>query len=75
MFVAQISDTRNAIRSDSRAIRVIRFQSVSKMNPRLVAIEGLLKGQVITLMANTSIGRGSSNQIAISVRRFRGGIV
>ena len=36
------------------------------MNPRLVALTGPLKGQVITLTAETSIGRGSSNQIAIS---------
>src|SRR5262245_44313898 len=37
-----------------------------KMNPRLVALTGPLKGQVITLMAETSIGRGSSNHLAIS---------
>src|SRR5215475_10813773 len=36
------------------------------MNPRLVALTGPLKGQVITLMAETSIGRGSSNHIAVS---------
>jgi Nif-specific regulatory protein len=36
------------------------------MNPRLVALSGPLKGQVITLTAETSIGRGSSNQVAIS---------
>jgi hypothetical protein len=34
------------------------------MNPRLVAFTGPLKGQAITLMAETSIGRGSSNQVA-----------
>src|SRR5262249_44144333 len=37
-----------------------------KMNPSLVALTGPLKGQVITLMAETSIGRGSSNHIAVS---------
>src|SRR5262249_59139359 len=36
------------------------------MNPRLVALTGPLKGRVITLMAETSIGRGSSNHIAVS---------
>jgi transcriptional regulator with GAF, ATPase, and Fis domain len=36
------------------------------MNPRLVALTGPLKGQVITLMEETSIGRGSSNHIAVS---------
>src|SRR5262247_3428965 len=36
------------------------------MNPRLVALSGPLKGQVITLTAETSIGRGSSNNVAIS---------
>src|SRR5262245_62398871 len=36
------------------------------MDPRLVALTGPLKGQVITLTAETSIGRGSSNQVAIS---------
>jgi Nif-specific regulatory protein len=36
------------------------------MNPRLVALTGPLKGQIITLMAETSIGRGSSNHIAVS---------
>ncbi|MGH9940664.1 MAG: sigma 54-interacting transcriptional regulator [Blastocatellia bacterium] len=36
------------------------------MNPRLVALTGPLKGQVITLTAETSIGRGSSNHIAVS---------
>src|SRR5499433_1761348 len=36
------------------------------MNPRLVALTGPLKGQVITLAAETSIGRGSSNHIAVS---------
>ena len=35
-------------------------------NPRLVALSGPLKGQVITLTAETSIGRGSSNNVAIS---------
>jgi Nif-specific regulatory protein len=35
------------------------------MNPRLVALTGPLKGQVITLTAETSIGRGSSNHIAV----------
>src|SRR5262245_60568047 len=35
------------------------------MNPRLVALTGPLKGQVITLTAETSIGRGSSNYIAV----------
>jgi Nif-specific regulatory protein len=36
------------------------------MNPKLVALTGPLKGKVITLMAETSIGRGSSNHIAVS---------
>src|SRR5262247_1911213 len=36
------------------------------MNPRLVALAGPLKGQVIALAAETSIGRGSSNHIAVS---------
>ncbi len=36
------------------------------MNPRLVALSGPLKGQVLTLTAETSIGRGSSNQVAVS---------
>src|SRR4029434_4671570 len=36
------------------------------MNPRLVALSGPLRGQIITLKAETSIGRGSSNQVAIS---------
>ena len=36
------------------------------MNPRLVALTGPLKGQIITLAAETSIGRGSSNHIAVS---------
>ena len=35
------------------------------MNPRLVALSGPLKGQIITLTAETSIGRGSSNQGAV----------
>ena len=36
------------------------------MNPRLVALTGPLKAQVITLTAETSIGRGSSNHIVVS---------
>src|SRR5262245_20007746 len=36
------------------------------MNPRLVALTGPLKGQIITLTAETSIGRGSSNHIAVA---------
>ena len=36
------------------------------MNPRLVALTGPLKGQIIMLAAETSIGRGSSNHIAVS---------
>jgi Nif-specific regulatory protein len=36
------------------------------MNPRLIALTGPLKGQVITLATETSIGRASSNHIAVS---------
>jgi len=35
------------------------------MNPRLVAITGQLKGQVITLMAERSNDHGFSNQVAV----------
>src|SRR5262245_2610484 len=64
---SSIRNNRNAIRSDSPAIRPDRFSDQRpQMNPRLVALSGPLKGQVITLTAETSIGRGSSNQVAIS---------
>src|SRR5262247_3814611 len=40
------------------------------MNPRLVALTGPLKGQIITLTAETSIGRGSSNHITVADQGF-----
>src|SRR5262245_18948474 len=62
-----IRNSRNAIRSDSPAIRSICLSDQRPMmNPRLVALTGPLKGQVNMLTAETSIGRGSSNHITVS---------
>src|SRR5262249_61625466 len=61
---SSIRNNRNAIRSDSPAIRPDRFSDQRpQMNPRLVALSGPLKGQVITLTAETSIGRRCSNKV------------
>src|SRR5262249_58121034 len=61
---SSIRNNRNAIRSDSPAIRPDRFSDQRpQMNPRLVALSAPLQGQLITLTAATPPGPGSSNHV------------